>query len=195
MPELNYPAKLTRGTDGRILVEFADFPRAATDGADLEEAMSEAADCLVSTIEFCMRNGESIPLSSGEKRNHRLIPVPLYLAVKVALYTAMRRQGFDVATLASRLRIRESNVRRLLDPAQNSSPETLEAALKALGRSVVLSVAPVRAVTSFRTRNCVAHQRLSRRPVCYCWARRLNNQSAKKARAHDAKNHRRNRPD
>ncbi len=29
-----YPAKLTTGRDGRVLVEFVDLPRVATDGKD-----------------------------------------------------------------------------------------------------------------------------------------------------------------
>ena len=34
MSAFAYPAKFTTGGDGRILVEFVDFPRVATDGKD-----------------------------------------------------------------------------------------------------------------------------------------------------------------
>jgi predicted RNase H-like HicB family nuclease len=44
--EYRYPATLEPNEQGRILVCFADFPEAVTDGADLVEALAEAADCL-----------------------------------------------------------------------------------------------------------------------------------------------------
>lgn len=46
MSAFTYPAKFTAGGDGRILVEFVDLPRVATDGKDDREAMEEAADAL-----------------------------------------------------------------------------------------------------------------------------------------------------
>ena len=79
-----YPARFTRDESGRVLVEFVDFPRAATDGANMDEAMNEAIDCLGSTISITMALKEEIPLPSRPRRGARLVPVPLLLAPKLA---------------------------------------------------------------------------------------------------------------
>ena len=50
MSALNYPAKFTTGRDGRVLVEFIDLPRVATDGKDESEAVEEAVDALGSDL-------------------------------------------------------------------------------------------------------------------------------------------------
>jgi predicted RNase H-like HicB family nuclease len=46
MSAFAYPATFTTGSDGRVLVEFVDLPRVATDGKDQREAMEEGMDAL-----------------------------------------------------------------------------------------------------------------------------------------------------
>ena len=87
-----YPARFTVGADDRTLVEFVDLPRVATDGKDDHEAMEEAMDALGSDLSIRMSRREEIPSPSSAKRGHRLVPVPLWLAPKLALYLAMREQ-------------------------------------------------------------------------------------------------------
>ena len=41
-----YPATFEKTSDSRVLVRFPDFGWGVTDGADREEAFSEAQDCL-----------------------------------------------------------------------------------------------------------------------------------------------------
>lgn len=74
-----YPAKLTRGSDGRVLVEFVDLPRVATDGKDEREAFEEAMDALGSDLSIRLSRREEIPAPSSVKPRHRLVPVPLGL--------------------------------------------------------------------------------------------------------------------
>ena len=50
MSAFMYPARFTTGSDGRILVEFVDLPRVATDGKGEHEAMEEAIDALGSDL-------------------------------------------------------------------------------------------------------------------------------------------------
>jgi antitoxin HicB len=136
----SYPAHLTRDEEKRVLVTFPDFPRIATDGEDLAEALSEASDCLGSEITFRMIDREDIPPPSVLRRGQRLIPVPLHLAPKLALYLAMREQGVNNSVMARRLGVTEAVVRRLLDPRHDSKPEKVQAALAELGKRIVVSV-------------------------------------------------------
>src|SRR3989442_12422498 len=92
MQTLTYPARFTAGGDGRVLVEFVDLPRVATDGKDDREAMEEAIDALGSDLSIRLFRREEIPAPSAAKRGQRLVPVPLWLAPKLALYLAMRDQ-------------------------------------------------------------------------------------------------------
>lgn len=92
MSAFAYPARFTVEGDGRILVEFVDLPRVATDGKVDHEAMEEAMDALGSDLSIRMSRREEIPAPSTAKRGQRLVSVPLWLAPKLALYLAMRDQ-------------------------------------------------------------------------------------------------------
>ena len=122
-----------------MLVRFTDLRGVATDGTDLKEALVEAEDCLGLDLSIRMARKEDIPAPSAPKRGQRLVPVPLWLAPKLALYIALREQGVSNSELARRLGCRETSVRRMLDPGHISKPENIQRALAALGKR--LSVA------------------------------------------------------
>lgn len=136
---LAYPAIFKRGNDGRFLVEFPDLPTAHTDGADENEAMEEAIDCLGSSIAFKMTDKADVPKPSRLKRGQRLVPVPLWIVGKLALYWAVGEIGVSQSELARRLGVRETVIRRMLDPSHNTRPERIQTALEALGRRVVMA--------------------------------------------------------
>jgi antitoxin HicB len=53
---------------------------------------------------------------------------------------AMREQGINNSALARRLGVRETVVRRMLDPNHETRSEKLQAALDALGKRIVVAV-------------------------------------------------------
>jgi antitoxin HicB len=134
-----YPAIFERDEVGRIVVGFPDFPTAHTDGADSNEAMEEAIDCLGSRIAFAMADKADVPRPSRLKRGQKVVPVPLWIVGKLALYWAVRELGISQSELARRLNVRETIVRRMLDPNHDTRPEKIQAALEALGKRVVMS--------------------------------------------------------
>jgi len=134
-----YPAIFNRDEDGRFLVGFPDFPAAHTDGADRNEAMEEAIDCLGSAIAFAMAAKARVPKPSRLKRGQKLVPVPLWIVGKLALYWALRDLRVSQSELARRLDVQETIVRRMLDPNHDTRPEKIQAALEALGRRVVMT--------------------------------------------------------
>lgn len=138
---LHYPATFRRDEDGRILVRFPDLPGAVTDGADRREALQEAIDCLGSYISVSMHRREAIPTASAAKARQTLVPVPLWIAPKFALYQEMRMQEVSNRELARRLGVTEAVVRRMLNPDHASKPGKIELALAALNKRVELSVA------------------------------------------------------
>lgn len=140
MFSLAYPAVFQPDEDGRILVHFPDFPHAHTDGANVNEATEEAIDCLGSVLAQTLSERGQIPKPSKVKPGLQLVPVPLWIAGKMALYVAMREQGLSNVALAAKLGVRETVVRRMLDPNHDTKSEKLQAALAALGQRVVLRV-------------------------------------------------------
>src|SRR5271165_3142010 len=131
MSVLTYPARFTRGDDRRILVEFIDLPHVATDGKDDREAMEEAIDALGSDLSIRLSRREEIPTPSAAKRGLRLVPVPLWLAPKLALFLAMRDGQVNNSELARRLGVHERVIRRMLDPAHATKAARIQAALAA----------------------------------------------------------------
>ncbi len=135
-----YPARFQRDETGRVLVSLVDFPHSHTDGRDLPDATEEAADLLGSVIAQYLAGKAEIPSPSPCKRGQRLVPVPFWIAGKLALHLAMLEQRVNNSELARRLSVRETVVRRMLDPDHATKSERLHAALAVLGKRLVVAV-------------------------------------------------------
>jgi len=140
MVEFIYPAKTTTDEDGRVLVTFPDVHGAVTDGADFDEAMQEAPDCLAEAIAATMFAGEDLPQPSQAKRGQVLVPLPASIAIKAALYTAMREQKRSNTWLARQLEVNEKEARRILDPYHTTKLPRMHKALHVLGKDIVIGV-------------------------------------------------------
>ena len=135
-----YPASVVRDEAGFYLVTFPDFPEAATDGESREVALVEAADALEETIAGRINRGDPIPHPSTRRARQVRVPVPAQMAVKAALYMAVKEAGIRNKELAKRLGADEKEIRRLLDPHHRSKLPRLEAALEALGKKLVIGI-------------------------------------------------------
>jgi antitoxin HicB len=140
MWSLSYPAKFKACDDGRVMVEFLDLPRVATDSKDAREAMEEAIDALGSELSIRLSRREPIPAPSVARRGQRLVPVPLWLAPKLALFIAMRDQQVSNSDLARSLGVHVRVVRRMLDPQHATRAEKIQAALAMLGKQMTVEV-------------------------------------------------------
>ena len=63
----------------------------------------------------------------------------MWIVGKLALYWAVRESGISQSELARRLNVRETVVRRMLDPNHDTRQEKIQAALEALGRRVIMA--------------------------------------------------------
>ena len=137
MSEMRYPAVIRQDPEGKDwVVRFPDLDGALTGGATREEALEEASDCLASWLAFALAERNSVPEPSAVKRGQVAISVPLWIAPKIALYTAMREQEISNTDLARRLGVRETVIRRMLDPDHATKSIKIEAALRATGRQL-----------------------------------------------------------
>lgn len=141
MRQFTYAVKLMPDkSDGGYVVTCRDLPEAITQGETIEEALIEAADCLDEAIAARIDDGSDIPVPTAAKRGERLVSVPPSMALKAAVYLAVREAGISNSELARRLSLNEKEARRILDPHHPTKLPRIEQALAALGRRVELSL-------------------------------------------------------
>ena len=140
-----YPCSIVRDEEearatGReaYTVAFPDVYGANSGAWSWEEAVDMAKDCLEVALGMYVRAREEIPAPCHLEKGQVLTSVAPIVAAKLALYTAMREQNVTNVALAVRLGLQENAVRRILDPGHRSHITSVEKALDAVGRSLVL---------------------------------------------------------
>ena len=133
-----YPCVLEPEDDGGFSVSFPDVPEALTCGNDRAEALAMAEDALGVALSVYVHERREIPVPSAVVDGQVLVALPAIVAAKLALYTSMRRQGITNVALAERLGVSEGSVRKLVDPDHRSHISSVEAALHAVGRGLVV---------------------------------------------------------
>ena len=130
--------KAATGRDGWI-ARFPNVPEALTGGGTWAETLELAADALGVALGSRIKDREDIPVPEPLSEGQVLVPVPLLIAAKLALYTAMRSQGITQVALAKRLGISDFEVRRMLNPKYKSHIGKLEEAVRATETVLVIS--------------------------------------------------------
>lgn len=134
---LSYPILLEPDGD-TVLATSPDFPELATFGEDREDALFRAVDALETAIAHRIDGRDDIPRpSDGEDH----VTLSTQIALKVALYQAMREQGVKKSELGRRLNWHSPQVDRLFDIHHASRLDQVEAAFAALGLRLDLQVA------------------------------------------------------
>jgi antitoxin HicB len=135
----DYPVILTPD-DGTVLVTFPDVPEAITFGADTDEALLQAVDALESALSFYVDDRKPLPIPSKAKRGQRTVCPSALECAKLGVYRAMTEQGIKKSELARRLGWHLPQVDRLFDLKHASRFDQIEAAARALGRHIEVSV-------------------------------------------------------
>ncbi len=136
---MEYPVELERDDNDMVLVSFPDFPEAHTFGDDDAEALRRAQDALATVIDAYIADRRDIPAPSSLRRRPS-VTVPALVRAKIQLYEAMRQAGIGKAALARRLDWHLPQVDRLFKMTHSSRIDRLEAAFRALGKRLVVSV-------------------------------------------------------
>lgn len=138
--QYTYPVILTEDKDdGGYVVTCRDLPEAITQGGTIEEALDAAADALDEALCGCINHGRDIPEPSAKQVGERLASVPVTTALKAAAYTSFRASGQTKVAVAKSLDLKESEVRRILDPRHGTKAATLERFIRSLGGDVLVS--------------------------------------------------------
>lgn len=135
-----YPVTLTPDDNGTLLVRFPDVPEAITYGGDEASALAHAVDALETALSHYISAKRPIPAASVPKRGQHAVTLPALSDAKVSLYEAMREAHVGKAALALKLRCHLPQIDRLLDLNHASRLDQLEAAVRALGKRLVVSL-------------------------------------------------------
>ena len=135
-----YPCKITGNEDDGegFVVTFPDVYGANTGGETYREAHALAEDCLVAALGAYIKCNEEIPIPRPIGKGQELIVVPPLVAIKLALYSAMRRQEITKEELSKRLGISGQAVHKLLNVDSLIPMGHLNKALKAVGCCLVV---------------------------------------------------------
>jgi antitoxin HicB len=137
---LSYPSRIVRDGAG-FMVSFPDVPEALTGGDTREEALSMAADALMTAMDFYFEDRRAVPPPSAAKRGQVMIDLPSGVSAKVLLLNEMIAQGVRPAELARRMHVRPQEVNRLTDLHHPTKIDTIAQALLAMGKRLQLSLA------------------------------------------------------
>ncbi|HEY1253170.1 MAG TPA: type II toxin-antitoxin system HicB family antitoxin [Terracidiphilus sp.] len=134
-----YPVNLRK--DGKfILVTFPDIPEAITQGSNRTDALSMAKEALALSMEFYFDDMRPVPAPSAPKRGQQVVELPLSVAAKVLLLNEMLRQKVRPIDLARRIGTTKQEVNRLTDLKHTTKIDRIDAALRALGKRLILGV-------------------------------------------------------
>jgi antitoxin HicB len=142
---LRYPVRLTRDTNGTLMVTSPDFPEVSTFGEDENDALVRASDAIATAIQGRITDRQEVPHPSTPKRNHRVACLSALTWAKLELYRAMLETGMRKAELARRLKVHSPQVDRLLNLDHDSRLDQIENAARAMGRELRIEVRPVAA--------------------------------------------------
>lgn len=136
----DYPVTMTLDTNGTFLVTFTDVPEAITFGDDEDEALLQAVDALESALAFYVGERIPLPVPSKAKRGQKTVRPSALECAKLGVYQAMTEQGIKKAELARRLGWHVPQIDRLLDLNHASRFDQIEAAARALGKQIEISI-------------------------------------------------------
>ncbi|MCD2174158.1 type II toxin-antitoxin system HicB family antitoxin [Rhizobium sp. C4] len=136
--EFCYRAKIEDDPEGGFLVSFEDVPEALTQAETLQDACANAVETLGLALRGILAANRPLPRPAATCGTP--IAVAADDAMKLAVISAFRTSGLTKTELARRLGKQEAEARRILDPDHATKIATMQDAMRALGKTIVVSV-------------------------------------------------------
>jgi antitoxin HicB len=125
---------------GNIIVTFPDVPEVVTQGRGEADARVMAEKALGLVLLTYLEHGMPLPKPRARGRNLVEIMVAPEVAAKLAVLEAFKAARISKSELARRIGKDEKEIRRILDPKHTTKLPALTAALRALGKRLVVGV-------------------------------------------------------
>lgn len=137
---LSFPVTLHKEGSG-YYVECPDLPIVHTQGACVDECLSNALEAIESAFSIYQDDGKPIPMASKPKRGQHVVHLPAVVAAKVYLWNAFLESDKTKTEMAEALGLQRMTLNRLLDFLHRSRIEQLEKALQFLGKRLDIFIA------------------------------------------------------
>jgi antitoxin HicB len=125
---------------GNIVVTFPYVPEVVTQGRGRADARAMAEEALGLVLLAYLERGKPLPKPRAKGRDLIEISVAPDVAAKLAVLESFAAAGITKSELARRIGKDEKEVRRILDPKHPTKLPALTAALRALGKRLVVGV-------------------------------------------------------
>jgi antitoxin HicB len=125
---------------GNIVVTFPDVPEALTQGRSEADARAMAEEALGLVLLSYLARGKPLPKPRAKGGGFVDVAVAPDVAAKLAVLESFTAAGITKTELARRIGKDEKEVRRILDPKHPTKLPALTAALRALGKRLVVGV-------------------------------------------------------
>lgn len=135
-----YPATVESNNEGGFIARFRDVPEAITEAWNLEELKKNARDALISAIDFYIEGRKVFPAGSNVKSGDLAIELPASVVAKVLLLNTMVQTNVRPIDLARKMKIKPQEVTRLTDIRHATKIDTIQAALRVLGKELILEL-------------------------------------------------------
>lgn len=134
-----YPAIFEKDPAG-YAIHFRDIPEAFTCATDYEHALIMAQDVLITVFDIYFEDRRIVPPPSEPQEGEVLIELPPSVVAKVFLMNEIAHQKISNVELAQRIGVKPQEMRRITSALHTTKIDTLHKALKALGKTLHLSV-------------------------------------------------------
>jgi antitoxin HicB len=125
---------------GNVVVTFPDVPEVITQGRGHADARAMPEEALGLILLALLGRGKRLPKPRAKGRDLVEISVAPDVAAKLAVLESFAAAGITKSELARRIGKDEKEVRRILDPKHATKLPALTAALRALGKRLVVGV-------------------------------------------------------
>jgi antitoxin HicB len=123
-----------------IIVRFPSLPEAITEGANEAEALSNAVECLDAALFFRMKHGEEMPAAGSGPADAVTIVPSADIALRVALYSIIRRRNLTPAAVAEAIGVNQGRVADVFATRRAADLGIISRGLRELGQPVTISV-------------------------------------------------------
>jgi antitoxin HicB len=125
---------------GNVVISFPDVPEVVTQGRGEADARAMAEEALGIVLLSYLDRGKPLPKPRAKSRNLVEIVLAPDVAAKLAVLESFAEAGISKSELARRLGKDEKEIRRILDPKHPTKLPALTAALRTLGKRLVVGV-------------------------------------------------------
>jgi antitoxin HicB len=140
MERFEYAVLVKPAEEGGFVVTCRDLPELITQGDDLNDALSAAADAMDEVFAAYILGKKEFPTPTDRRADEYSMAPPPETVAKAALYVTMRESGITNVQMAKRLGVDEKEVRRMLDPHYGTKLPRIAQAIKLLGKRLVIGI-------------------------------------------------------